>query len=303
MLQQLINGLSLGAMYALIALGYTMVYGVLKLINFAHGEVFMCGAFLGLAALAAFHLPLALALPFAMLGAAILGILIERGAYRPLRSSPRLSALITAIGVSLLLQNLGVLLLGAAPQSYPAAISADPVPFLQSRFGLIVTHQQVFIVFATAAILVLLHLIVSRTKIGKAMRAVSEDREAAQLMGINVDRVISFTFGLGSAIAAAGGVFYGIYYGTADPLMGLMPGIKAFVAAVLGGIGSIPGAMLGGVLMGLVETGVSSVTLHLSPTVTLTGSTLRDAVAFAVLILVLLVRPAGLLGRAAREKV
>ena len=230
MLQQLVNGLSLGAMYALIALGYTMVYGVLKLINFAHGEVFMCGAFLGLAALAGFHLPLALALPFAMIGAAILGIVIERGAYRPLRSSPRLSALITAIGVSLLLQNLGVLILGAAPQSYPAAISADPQPFLQSRFGLIVTNQQVFIVLATAVILVLLHLIVSRTKVGKAMRAVSEDRQAAQLMGINVDRVISFTFGLGSAIAAAGGVFYGIYYGTADPLMGLMPGIKAFVA-------------------------------------------------------------------------
>jgi branched-chain amino acid transport system permease protein len=303
MLQQLVNGISLGSMYALIALGYTMVYGVLKLINFAHGEVFMCGAFLGLAALSAFHLPLLGALPLAMVGAALLGIVIERGAYRPLRSAPRLSALITAIGVSLLLQNLGVIFLGAAPQSYPAAISAEPQPWLQSCLGLIVTGQQVFIVLATAAILVLLHLIVSRTRVGKAMRAVSEDRQAAQLMGINIDRVISFTFGLGSAIAAAGGVFYGIYYGTADPLMGFMPGIKAFVAAVLGGIGSIPGAVLGGVLMGLVETGVSSVTLHLSPSVTLTGSTLRDAVAFAVLILILLVRPAGLLGHAAREKV
>jgi branched-chain amino acid transport system permease protein len=292
MLQQLINGISLGSMYALIALGYTMVYGVLKLINFAHGEVFMAGAFLGLAALAAFHWPLAAALIIAMAGAAILGIVIERGAYRPLRSAPRLSALITAIGVSLLLQNLGVIILGA-----------DPEPFLQAHLGIIVTRQQVFIVLATAAIFVLLHLIVARTKIGKAMRAVSEDREAAQLMGINVDRVISFTFGLGSAIAGAGGVFYGIYYGTADPLMGLMPGIKAFVAAVLGGIGSVPGAMLGGVLMGLVETGVSSVTIHFTPTTVVTGSTLRDAVAFSVLIVILLVRPAGLLGRATREKV
>jgi branched-chain amino acid transport system permease protein len=303
MLQQLVNGISLGAMYALIALGYTMVYGVLKLINFAHGEVFMVGAFVGLGALTLLHLPLIAALLVAMAAAALLGMTIERAAYRPLRQAPRLTALITAIGVSLLLQNLGVIFLGAAQQHYPAAISADPVPWLQDRFGLVVTRQQIVILAATALILLLLHLIVSRTKIGKAMRAVSEDRQAAQLMGINIDRVISFTFGLGSAIAAAGGVFYGIYYGAADPLMGLMPGIKAFVAAVLGGIGSIPGAMLGGVLMGVVETGVSSVTWHLSPTVTLTGSTLRDGVAFGVLIIILLVRPTGLLGRVGREKV
>lgn len=303
MIQQIINGVSLGAMYALIALGYTMVYGVLKLINFAHGEVFMVGAFLGLGALAGLHLPLLAALPLAMLGAALLGVVIERGAYRPLRSAPRLSALITAIGVSLLLQNLGVIILGAAPRSYPQAISPDPQPWLQSKLGVDVTQQQVSILLATALILVLLQWIVSRTKIGKAMRAVSEDRQAAQLMGININRVISFTFGLGSAIAAAGGVLYGIYYGTADPLMGLMPGIKAFVAAVLGGIGSIPGAMLGGLLMGLVETGVSSVTWKVSAAVTLTGSTFRDAVAFAMLIIILLVRPTGLLGRPAREKV
>jgi branched-chain amino acid transport system permease protein len=166
-----------------------------------------------------------------------------------------------------------------------------------------VTRQQIVILTATAAILVLLHLIVSRTRIGRAIRAVAQDREAAQLMGINVDRVIAFTFALGSAIAGAGGVFYGVYYGTADPLMGFMPGIKAFVAAVLGGIGNVPGAMLGGFLMGLVETGVSSVTVRLSPAVTISGSTLRDAVAFAVLIVILLVRPTGLLGRTSREKV
>ncbi len=303
MLQQLVNGISLGAMYALIALGYTMVYGVLRLINFAHGEVFMVGAFAGLAALTVFRLPLPVAVAFAMVAAALLGVVIERGAYRPLRAAPRLAALITAIGVSLLLQNLGVIFLGAAPRAYPAAIKPEPIPWLQRHLALIVTEQQLVMVAATAAILLLLHLIVSRTKIGKAMRAVSEDRQAAQLMGINPDRVISFTFCLGSAIAGAGGVFYGLYYGTVDPLMGLMPGIKAFVAAVLGGIGSIPGAMLGGVLMGMVETGVSSLTLHVSSSVTLSGSTLRDAVAFAVLITILLVKPTGLLGRAGREKV
>ena len=303
MLQQLVNGISLGAMYALIALGYTMVYGVLRLINFAHGEVFMVGAFAGLAALTVLHLPLPLAVVFAMVAAALLGVVIERGAYRPLRAAPRLAALITAIGVSLLLQNLGVIFLGAAPRTYPPTIKPDPLSWPQQKLALVVTQQQVVTVAATAVILLLLHLIVSRTKIGKAMRAVSEDRQAAQLMGISPDRIITFTFCLGSAIAGAGGVFYGVYYGSVDPLMGLMPGIKAFVAAVLGGIGSIPGAMLGGVLMGLVETGVSSVTLHVSPSVTLSGSTLRDAVAFAVLITILLVRPTGLLGRAGGEKV
>lgn len=303
MLQQLVNAISLGAVYALIALGYTMVYGVLRLINFAHGEVFMVGSFIGLAALTVFHLPFAAAVIMAMLGAALLGATIERAAYRPLRNAPRLAALITAIGVSLLLQNIGVLSVGAAPRAYPAAIAPEPLARLERWTGLIVTRQQLVILAATAAILVGLSLIVSRTRVGKAMRAVSEDRQAAALMGINTDRIISFTFCLGSAIAGAGGVFYGVYYGTADPLMGLMPGIKAFVAAVLGGIGSIPGAMLGALLMGLVETGVSSLTLRVSPAVMLSGSTLRDAVAFAVLIAVLLLRPAGLLGRPEREKV
>jgi branched-chain amino acid transport system permease protein len=303
MLQQFINAISLGAVYALIALGYTLVYGVLKLINFAHGEVFMVGAFIGLAALAVFHLPFAIAVLVAMAGAALLGVVIERGAYRPLRNAPRLAALITAIGVSLLLQNIGMLTVGAAPRAYPPAIEPEPLPWLEAHTGVIVTRQQLVILLATAAILIGLSLIVSRTKVGKAMRAVSEDRQAAQLMGINVDRIISFTFALGSAVAGAGGVFYGVYYGTADPLMGLMPGIKAFVAAVLGGIGNVPGAMLGALLMGLVETGVSSLTLHLSPSVTLSGSTLRDAVAFTVLILILLLRPVGLLGRPGREKV
>ncbi len=301
--QQLVNGISLGAMYALIALGYTMVYGVLKLINFAHGEIFMVGSFAGLASLTILHLPFAGALIVGMAVAAVSGVIIERFAYRPLRGSPRLAALITAIGVSLLLQNVGVIALGAAPRAYPAAIPADPIPWFENSLSVVVTQQQVVILALTGAILVLLHLIVSRTRIGKAMRAVSQDRQAAELMGINADRVIAFTFALGSAIAGAGGVFYGVYYGTADPLMGLMPGIKAFVAAVLGGIGSIPGAMLGGFLMGFVETGASSVTLRISDEVAISGSTLRDAVAFGVLIIILMVRPTGLLGRTSREKV
>jgi branched-chain amino acid transport system permease protein len=303
MLQQLVNGVSLGAMYALIALGYTMVYGVLRLINFAHGEVFMVGAFAGLGALTVLHLPLVAAVLVAMAVAALFGVVIERCAYRPLRAAPRLAALITAIGVSLLLQNLGLLVLGAAPRAYPASISAEPIPWAERELAVVVTRQQLVILAATGAILLLLHVIVSHTRLGKAIRAVAQDREAAQLMGINVDRVIAFTFALGSAIAGAGGVFYGVYYGTADPLMGLMPGIKAFVAAVLGGIGSIPGAMLGGFLMGMLETGVSSTTLRISPAVTISGSTLRDAVVFAVLIIILLVRPTGLLGRTSREKV
>ena len=303
MLQQLVNGVSLGAMYALIALGYTMVYGVLRLINFAHGEVFMVGAFAGLGALTVLHLPLVAAVLVAMAVAALFGVVIERCAYRPLRAAPRLAALITAIGVSLLLQNLGLLVLGAAPRAYPASISAEPIPWAERELAVVVTRQQLVILAATGAILLLLHVIVSHTRLGKAIRAVAQDREAAQLMGVNVDRVIAFTFALGSAIAGAGGVFYGVYYGTADPLMGLMPGIKAFVAAVLGGIGSIPGAMLGGFLMGMLETGVSSTTLRISPAVTISGSTLRDAVVFAVLIIILLVRPTGLLGRTSREKV
>jgi len=303
MLQQVVNGLSLGAMYALIALGYTMVYGVLGLINFAHGEVFMVGAFAGLGALTVLHLPLGAAILVAMAASAVLGLAIERGAYRPIRGAPRVAALITAIGVSLMLQNLGVIFLGAAPHAYPSVISPEPLPWAEAHLGLVLTRQQLLIFPVTAAILVVQYLIVHHTRIGKAVRAVAQDREAAQLMGINVDRVIAFTFALGSAIAGAGGVLYGVYYRTADPLMGLMPGIKAFVAAVVGGIGSIPGAVLGGLLMGLVEIGVSSVTLPISANVTISGSTLRDAVAFAVLIVILLIRPTGLLGRSAREKV
>lgn len=292
-LQQLVNGLALGAVYALIALGYTMVYGVLRFINFAHSEVFMAGAFAGyfLARL----IPTGsvggglLVLAGAMLICALLGVLIEKLAYRPLRGRSTLTALITAIGVSLLLQNLGQRIFGASPRSFPTLF-----PLHYFHLGGVVLSSVQLILFAVTAVLLLgLRHVVMKTRIGTAMRALSFNPVAASLVGINNDRVISFTFALGSALAAAGGILYASSYPSIDPLMGTLPGLKAFVAAVLGGIGNIPGAALGGVVLGLVETLV----------VALGGSTYRDAVAFAVLILILLFRPNGLLGRLQTEKV
>jgi branched-chain amino acid transport system permease protein len=290
-LQQLINGLQLGFVYALIALGYTMVYGIVRLINFAHGDVFMVGAYLGFFALASWRLPWPLAILAAMVGCGLLGMFIERVAYRPLRNAPRISALITAMGVSLFLEYFTSLRFVFGPD-----YRAFPRPFAVTTInlgGVTVSNIQL-IVFGTALVLMLaLYWFVNRTRTGLAMRAVSFDHNTARLMGINVDYIISVTFGLGSALAGAGGVLYGIAYPQIHPFMGVMPGLKAFVAAVLGGIGVIPGAMLGSVIMGLVETFTSA---YIS-------STLRDAVAFAVLIVVLLVRPAGILGRSQREKV
>lgn len=292
-LQQLINGLSLGAIYALIALGYTMVYGVLRFINFAHSDVFMVGAFAGL--YLGRSLPSAslgggfLALAAAMIVCAMLGVLIERLAYRPLRGRSTLTVLITAIGVSLLLQNAGQLVFGANPRSFPKL-------FPQQNFtfgGLVLSSDQITVFIVTMVILVGLHHIVMHTRIGTAMRALSFNPTAASLVGINNDLVISFTFALGSSLAAAAGILYAMNYPSIDPLMGTLPGLKAFVAAVLGGIGNLPGAALGGILIGLIETFV----------VAAGGSTYRDAVAFAVLILILLLRPAGLLGRLQTEKV
>ncbi len=290
-LQQLINGLQLGFVYALIALGYTMVYGIVRLINFAHGDVFMVGTYLGFFALASWHLPLPLALVAAMVGCAALGIFIERVAYKPLRNAPRISALITAMGVSLFLEYFTSLKFVFGPD-----YRAYPRPFAVRSFdvgGVNISNIQI-IVFGVAILLMLaLTFFVNKTKTGMAMRAVSYDKDTARLMGINVDLIISVTFGVGSALAGAGGVLYGIAYPQIHPFMGVMPGLKAFVAAVLGGIGVIPGAMLGAVIMGTVETFTSAYV----------SSTLRDAVAFGILIVVLLVRPAGILGRPAREKV
>jgi branched-chain amino acid transport system permease protein len=293
LLQQLINGLALGAIYALIALGYTMVYGVLRFINFAHSDVFMVGAFSGyfLARLlpAGSVLSGIAVLIGAMVICALLGVIIERLAYRPLRGRSTLTVLITAIGVSLLLQNLGQRIFGPNPRSFPALF-----PLHQFHIGgLVVSSAQIMVFVVAIVLLFLLRHIVLHTRTGTAMRALSFNPVAASLVGVNNDRVISFTFALGSALAAAGGILYASNYPSIDPLMGTLPGMKAFVAAVLGGIGNIAGAAIGGLVLGLVETGV----------VGFGGSTYRDAVAFAVLILILLLRPEGLLGKRVAEKV
>jgi len=296
LLQQIINGLSLGAIYALIALGYTMVYGVLRLINFAHGDVYMLGAFAGYYLANALGLdghPSVLWAIVVTMGAmaicAVIGMLIERLAYKPVRQHSRLTALITAIGVSLLLEYGGQVVFGATPRFFPQMIESQTY----ALGGVQITNQNLLIIVVAVVVMFGLEYIVHRTRIGKAMRATSYNLPVAKLMGINTDRVIAFTFALGSALAAAGGVLVALAIPRIDPLMGLMTGLKAFVAAVLGGIGSIPGAMVGGVLIGLMETGLSATAY----------STYRDAVAFAVLILILLVRPSGLFGSSVAEKV
>jgi len=295
-LQQLINGLSLGAIYALIALGYTMVYGVLRLINFAHGDVYMLGAFAGYFLANALDLdasPSILGAIAVTLGAmaicALIGMMIERFAYRPVRHHSRLTSLITAIGVSLLLEYGGQVVFGANPRFFPQMIRAE----VYSVGDVQITNQNLLIIVVAIVVMFGLEFIVHRTRIGKAMRAVSFNLSVAKLMGINTDRVIAFTFALGSALAAVGGVMVALAIPRIDPLMGLMTGLKAFVAAVLGGIGNIPGAMIGGVLIGLLETWLGATAY----------STYRDAAAFAVLILILLFRPAGIMGTATVEKV
>jgi len=292
----LINGIAWGSIYALIALGYTMVYGVLRLINFAHGDVYMVGAFAGFYAVKWLGLAQeptifgAVAVFLLSMGCCgILGFVIERGAYKPLRKAPRLTALITAIGVSLFLENAGQLIFGADPKFFPQIIAKKDVI---SSGGIILTNQQVIVLGVSLLLMVSLQLFVLKTKTGKAMRAVSFNREAASLMGISVDRIISITFVLGSALAAAAAILVALTNPKIEPLMGIMPGIKAFVAAVLGGIGNIPGAMLGGMIMGIAEVMVVG---YLS-------STYRDAIAFAILILILLFKPSGLLGGFTGEK-
>jgi branched-chain amino acid transport system permease protein len=302
--QQAVNGLSLGAIYALIALGYTMVYGVLRFINFAHGDVFMIGAFAGLY----FHrwlkplfawmpevLSAALILLLSMGFCAVLGIVIEKLAYRPLRQRSRLTVLITAIGVSLFLSYGAQLLFGAAPKGFPQLMANHTITL---PGGATVTVEQITVLVATVLLLLALMWIVLRTRLGLAMRALSNNPTAAALMGVNTDGVISFTFGLGSALAGAAGIFFAMLYQAIDPFMGILPGIKAFVAAVLGGIGSIPGAALGGVLLGLLETMVVGYSQNIG-----IPSGYRDAVAFVILILILMFKPSGLLGKSEREKV
>jgi branched-chain amino acid transport system permease protein len=289
-IQQLVNGVSLGSIYALIALGYTMVYGIVKLINFAHGDVFMVGAFIGFYSITILDLGFFPSLLISMVACALMGVLIERIAYKPLRNATRIAALITAIGVSLLIEYGMIYVRGAQPEAYPS----DVIPAVSLDFlGVKVSSQSLLILGTSLVLMVLLQFIVHKTKIGKAMRAVSHDMDAARLMGINVNNTISATFAIGSALAGAAGVAFGMYYTKIEPLMGIIPGLKAFVAAVLGGIGIIPGAMVGGLLLGVIESLVSAAGFSLW----------RDGVAFVVLILILIFRPAGLFGKNVREKV
>lgn len=289
LIQQLVNGVALGSIYALMALGYTMVYGIIGLINFAHGDIYMVGAFVGFSLVTTAGVGVFSALIISMIFTALLGVIIERIAYKPLRGSTRIAALITAIGVSMLLQNVMIALKGPEVRAFPAYL-----PALSLNFGSFsINSQQLLILVVTIVLMIALQVIVQKTKLGQAMRAVSVDDQAAQLMGINANTIISFTFLIGSALAGAAGVLVGIYYNSLSPLMGVNIGTKTFVAAVVGGIGSIPGAMCGGLIIGLVETFVAMVGL----------STWKDAVVYAILIVILLVKPTGLLGKNQVEKV
>ncbi len=285
---QFINGLNIGSIYALIALGYTMVYGIAKLINFAHGDVIMVGAYISFISMK-FGLPWWLAVIISIVACAILGVVMEKVAYKPLRKASRISLLITAIGISYLLQNAFQLIFGANPQPYHAFIT---LPAL--NLGGISIQANYYITFSVSVVLmILLTLFVNKTTMGKAMRAVSEDEGAAKLMGINVDTTISLTFAIGCALAAIAGILYANCYPMINPTLGSLPGIKAFIAAVLGGIGSIPGAVIGAFILGMVE----------AMTKAYISSQLTDTIVFAILILMLVFKPAGILGKNVKEKV
>ena len=288
-LSNLISGLSLGSIYALIALGYTMVYGIAKMLNFAHGDIIMVGAFTIIVSISTCGLPVWVALILSVVMCTVLGVVTERVAYKPLRKSEPLTVLITAIGVSYLLQNLALLIFGSSQKSFPSIFDISSV-----HIGdLSMSGESVVTLAVTIIIMIAFSLFINKTRAGKAMRAVSEDKEAAELMGISVNKTISLTFAIGSALAAVAGVFYGATYGFIGPYTGSMPGIKAFVAAVFGGIGSIPGAMIGGLLLGVLES-LSKAYI---------STELSDAIVFASLIVVLLVKPTGLLGKVIKEKV
>ena len=297
-LQQIINGLTVGGVYALIALGYTLVYGILELINFAHGEIYMIGAYLGIiflgiftaAGLTQYSLLLSLFLTFVMstLVCSAYGFTVEKLAYKPLRNAPRLNPLISAIGVSIFLQNYVMLTQGATDKVFPHVLPVTKIEF----FNVTMTSLQIFIIIVSLLLMTMLHLFIMRTKTGKAMRAVAQDKVMASLLGINIDRIISVTFVIGSALAAVAGLMVAMYYGLVNYSIGYVAGIKAFTAAVLGGIGSIPGAMIGGFVLGLIESLGAS---YLS-------SEYKDAYAFIILILILLVKPTGLLGKSEGQK-
>ena len=288
LLNNLINGISLGSVYAIIALGYTMVYGIAKMLNFAHGDIIMVGAYVCFFATGQFGLPPIAGVLLAMVVCTILGMVIERLAYKPLRQAPSLAVLITAIGVSYFLQNSALLLWKSDPKVFTSVVPGGSLPLGRVN----ITYVSLVTVLSCVVIMLVLSFFTGHTKMGKAMRACSEDKAAAQLMGIDVNRTISMTFAIGSALAAVAGVLLCSTYPTLMPTTGSLPGIKAFTAAVFGGIGSIPGAMLGGILLGIIEIFAKAFNTNIS-----------DAVGFAVLIVVLLVKPSGLLGKTVREKV
>jgi len=290
-LQYLINGISIGSVYAIIALGYTMVYGIAKMLNFAHGDVIMVGAYISFCVTNYLGLPSFVSVLAAVAVCTVLGIVIEGLAYKPLRGTPSLAVLITAIGVSYFLQNAAQLIWSSSPKNFTSVVTMEPIVLMEGK--LVITGEVLLTVAACIVVMVGLTLFTSKTRTGKAMRAVSEDRDAAQLMGINVNRTISTTFAIGSALAAIAGVLLCSTVPTLMPTTGSMPGIRAFTAAVFGGIGSIPGAMLGGILLGIIETFSKA---YLS-------TQFSDAIVFSVLIIILLVKPAGLLGKQIQEKV
>ena len=290
-IQYLINGISIGAVYAIIALGYTMVYGIAKMLNFAHGDVIMVGAYISFCVTNYLGLPAWVSILAAMAVCTILGVLIEGLAYKPLRGTPGLAVLITAIGVSYFLQNAAQLIWSSSPKNFTSIVTMQPISLFNGQ--LVITGEVLLTVVVSVIVMVGLTLFTGKTRTGKAMRAVSEDRDAAQLMGINVNQTISMTFAIGSALAAVAGVLLCSTVPTLQPTTGSMPGIRAFTAAVFGGIGSIPGAMLGGILIGIIETFAKA---YIS-------TQFSDAVVFSVLIIILLVKPAGLLGKQIQEKV
>ena len=288
-LQQIINGLAQGSIYALIGIGFALIFGVLGLVHFAHGEVYMIGAFLGFMLVSVFHLDVFSSLILAMLGAAILGVIVESIAFRPLRKAPDVAPMVCTLGLSVVLQNGAALIWGSDTKSIPDTIPNHVVPFLGAQ----ISYQQVFIFAVSILLMLALQYVLYRSKIGRAIRATAQNKDAAALMGVNIDTVIAATFAVGSALGGAAGVLVGVYYNAFYPMMGFMAGLKAFTATVLGGLTSVPGAVLGGLILGVAENlGAAYI-----------SSGYRDIFAFAILILVLLIKPSGILGRGIQEKV
>lgn len=288
-LEQLSNGLALGSIYALTAIGFTMVYGIISLINFAHGDIYMLGAFLALTCLTLFNMPIIPAFLIGMIGASVFGVLMAKFVYKPLFKAARINLFLCAIGAAIFLENFAMLVWGPETQSYPAVITNSTYSFLGMKF----TTIQIIIFIIAAVLVAILTYIVQFTKMGRAMRCTSQDMGASRLMGINTNRIVYFTFAIGSGLGAAAGILVGMYYQAAYPMMGFMAGLKAFIAAVIGGIGSIPGAMIGGLIMGVSESlGAAYI-----------SSGYRDAIAFVILILILLIKPSGILGKSTKEKV